>query len=164
MRERRRKHLAALVAAGGIAAFPVLARPNGIRPPRTEFVYDVACQTGGGEKVVKNARVTGLEAGRKLSELRVKGDAAARDVALPLKQVESIVLEKSKGTYAKAILIRTDGSGDERIQLRVRTATGPVRMSAFGSREAVELASCTRVTVSRREAAESEGSGHAAKK
>ena len=143
----------AAALAGSFATVPVPARPNGVRPPRTQWTFDVTCETPAGQQVVGNARVTGLEKSRKLSELRVRGDGGT-DVPLPFSEIDVLTLGAIKGSYADATVKLRDAERSDRVSLRVNGSLGAVRLVAFGvsdhASNGLKVASCKRITVTRR--------------
>jgi hypothetical protein len=135
------------------ATFPTVALANGLRPVRATFAVDITCARGEARTIVRNARVEGIEPGKRVGALRVAASGAAPEL-LALHAIERLRLEPTHKVNAKgfaAAQLRRAGSGaEERVQIQVRTAAGPVRLVSFGAPTAVELNSCDRIMVERR--------------
>jgi hypothetical protein len=143
-----------VTALAASLAGPALA--NGIRPPRTSFAVDVTCTTGKVATRVPNARIEGMEPGKRTAELRVSPAGASGDT-LSLHLIVELQFDRARKPNAKgfapAELRRWGSDAKERVSVQVRTEAGPVRLVSFGGNTAVELTACERLDVERRSAA-----------
>ncbi len=73
---------------------------------------------------------------------------------LPLHAIKQLRFDRARKVntkgFAPAQLRRAGSGAEERLDVQIRTAAGPVRLVSFGTPMAVELRSCDEITVQRR--------------
>lgn len=130
---------------------PALVAANGVQPPRTALAVDVTCTRQGSTVALANARVEGVEPGKRTGAIRVLVSPGATPELIPLESIRSLRLERPRKVNAKgfaaARLRRLGDDADVLVRVQVRAGAGPVRLVSYGGTATAEFASCDEITV-----------------